>query len=270
MSVVYHVCDDASRWSEQDQVQMTESAFPEDPQLAARDVVHAFVRRSLARYTAATVERDVALDVGLGRADLLLSFPMGWRVVHQLLDRPRMIGELAERTDAFTRAGVDVLWWVCGAAETLDLHAWQHERGGASYVVGWSGRVALPGTIHRADGAWIRCLVAPAPDRGWEGTGLERLFLTQWREMALVRYFELWEQVSTLRLLRALAGTATLRASFGGTISGLKQQGLVRRVRGSTGLWRPVDLVHIFPHVPRWPAEGIAAAHAYARAARHP
>jgi hypothetical protein len=94
---------------------------------------------------------------------------------------------------------------------------------------------------------------------------VERVLRTHWRELALVRYFELWDAVSTLRLLRALRGTATLRHGFGGMISGLKQQHLVRRARGSAGLWRPVDLAHIYPHVPRWPADGIAAARERAR-----
>ncbi len=226
----------------------------------AREALHVFLRASLAQYTTAPVQCDVPLGADLGTADLLLTFPMGWRLVHQVRSTPCSILALAERTDAYARAGIDVLWWLCDAADDLDHHAWQLEHCGAIYFIGWAGRLPLPGTVHRTTDGWLRAAVTPGRSSEASTTGVERVVLTQWRELALVRYFELWDAVSTLRLLRALRGTATMGHSFGGMISGLKQQHLVRRVRGSAGLWRPAALERIYPHVPRWPAEGISAA----------
>jgi len=84
----------------------------------------------------------------------------------------------------------------------------------------------------------------------------------RWRQLALLRYFEIWGNVSTAKFLRAVAGKPKLRQSFAGMIGGLNSQKVIQRT--AQGEWKPIDLNRVYPHLRRLPSEGVENARAIA------
>jgi competence CoiA-like predicted nuclease len=57
-------------------------------------------------------------------ADLLVTFPTGWRVAHEVQLASITTEQLQERTNDYTLAGIDVVWWLGKSADTETNRAW--------------------------------------------------------------------------------------------------------------------------------------------------
>jgi competence CoiA-like predicted nuclease len=102
-----------------------------------------FLRENLARefktYSACQFELEVPIDMEWrerGRiADLLVTFPMGWRVAHEIQLASITVEQLEERTNDYLRAGIDVVWWLGNSAITEANLYWCQSRFGAAFVI---------------------------------------------------------------------------------------------------------------------------------------
>ena len=205
-------------------------------------------------YTQVPIERDVHLPEVDGNADILFTFPMGWRVVHQVQDKPLKPTELDAHTVSFYRAGIDVVWWLAYPATTLENRTWYFRKFGASYIIECRDdelQLWRWGQDAKQDW-WLPLLPLDTPVHGLT------LLLDHWKRTALLRYFELWGDVNNAKFLRALMGTDHLRLALNGLIGGLNIQKQV--LKHPSGTWYPRDLVRIYPEIPRWPTEGLDTA----------
>lgn len=57
-------------------------------------------------------------------ADVMITFPMGWRMAHEIQLANITTEELEERTNDYLRAGIDVYWWLGKSADNLSNRSW--------------------------------------------------------------------------------------------------------------------------------------------------
>jgi len=71
-----------------------------------------------------TIEYEVPIPEVHRIADVLVSFPSGWRVAHECQLANITTEELEQRTEDYERAGVDVYWWLGKGAATRTNVSW--------------------------------------------------------------------------------------------------------------------------------------------------
>lgn len=86
--------------------------------------------REMRDYSSAAIEYEVPLRDVNRIADVMITFPCGWRIAHECQLAGITIDELATRSEDYLRAGVDVLWWLGKSANTPANRAW---------VLNWQG-----------------------------------------------------------------------------------------------------------------------------------
>lgn len=114
---------------------------PESPEhLRAK----AFLRDNLAaefeEYSSAKFELEVAVPMdwrARGRiADVMVTFPNGWGVAHEVQLASITVEQLQERTNDYNRAGIDVVWWLGNRADTDTNRDWCVRNQGYALVIG--------------------------------------------------------------------------------------------------------------------------------------
>lgn len=78
-------------------------------------------------YAGAVIEYEVPIREVMRIADLLVTFPTGWRVAHEVQLASITTEELQERTNDYTLAGIDVVWWLGRSANTPANRNWSRE-----------------------------------------------------------------------------------------------------------------------------------------------
>ena len=68
-------------------------------------------------------------------ADILFSFPNGWRVVHEIQLAPIAPAELQDRSDDYMSAGIDCFWWFGKRAATAENLLWSEQRYGYHLII---------------------------------------------------------------------------------------------------------------------------------------
>lgn len=82
------------------------------------------LRELFAEYTNAEIELEVPIPEIRRVADVLATFPMGWRVAHEIQLASITTENLKDRTNDYSRAGIDVTWWLGQNANTPANRAW--------------------------------------------------------------------------------------------------------------------------------------------------
>ncbi len=197
----------------------------------------------------AQIERPLEDEAGV--ADVCFTYPMGWRLVHQMLHTPITTQELTARTHRFHASGADVVWWLGDAANTPANQQWCR-----SYQ-GWRGEVTgdlRPTFQLHQDVYGYERPIETTPDN---------TYTRYWRELALVRYLELWQRIRTADFLRGLEGTPLLGRSVTGIIGAANIRHTLQKRRDQ---WYPLSLTPFYPaRVPPWTAAAVAAGRARAR-----
>jgi competence protein CoiA len=98
---------------------------PESPaHREAKRFLATHLREAFSEYTHAVIEYEVPIPEVKRIADLLVMFPTGWRVAHEVQLAAITIEQLQERTNDYTLAGIDVVWWLGKSANTLTNREW--------------------------------------------------------------------------------------------------------------------------------------------------
>lgn len=92
---------------------------------------HLFAKRELKRLlceqfgpSKIKIDYEVPIPEIKRVADVLVVFPMGWRVAHEVQLSGISSSDLEERTNDYLRAGIDVIWWLGKAANTERNRDW--------------------------------------------------------------------------------------------------------------------------------------------------
>lgn len=85
------------------------------------------LKEAFKEYTDAQIEYEVPLPEVKRIADLLITFPMGWRIAHEVQLASITTETLEARTNDYARAGVDAVWWLGKSANTPANRAWCRE-----------------------------------------------------------------------------------------------------------------------------------------------
>ncbi len=219
-----------------------------------------------ATYTRRRWERDVAFPE-INEVATLLLMPSGWGSVMQVEFGPTTPPYLAGRTRQFASIGLDVTWWLSGAAQTDENARWLAEHTDMCYLFdATDDQIKLQMWGEDRGREWtFDMLSQPKPAQGFD-----RL-TTRWLRTALVRLVELQGTISSMTWIRAIdmqftpAGQPPAQHWLGGMLGALNNARAIRKL--PDGSWRAVKMAAICPDVPRLPAVGIAAARA--RASRH-
>jgi competence protein CoiA len=100
-------------------------SHPESPEhRAGKILVAECLRANVGEYSTALIEYEVPIPEVRRVADVLVTFPMGWRVAHEVQLASITTEELAQRTEDYLHAGVDVVWWLGKSADTPANRDW--------------------------------------------------------------------------------------------------------------------------------------------------
>jgi competence CoiA-like predicted nuclease len=92
--------------------------------LEAKVFLARHLREDFPEYTDATIDLEVPLPEIQRRADLLVTFPSGWRQAHEIQLSPISERELQERSEDYGCLHIDVVWWLGKRANTAPNRAW--------------------------------------------------------------------------------------------------------------------------------------------------
>lgn len=109
---------------------LCESGYQSHPESVAHREAKVFLathlREAFQEYTSAVIEYEVPIPEVRRVADLLATFPMGWRVAHEVQLASITPAELEERTNDYAKAGIDSVWWLGKSANTLANREWSY------------------------------------------------------------------------------------------------------------------------------------------------
>ena len=100
-------------------------SHPESPaHQDAKRFLAANLHEQFREYANTTIEYEVPIPEVRRVADLLVTFPTGWRVAHEVQLASITTEQLQERTNDYILAGIDVVWWLGKSADTEANRAW--------------------------------------------------------------------------------------------------------------------------------------------------
>lgn len=128
----YHAAACASRYE----------AHPESPEhLWAKLHLIEELEKAYLPHGRPIIEPEVLIEMqwrSKGRqADILETWPTGWRVAHEIQLSPITIEQLEERTNDYLQAGIDVVWYLGKHADTPTNRDWCVEHFGESLSIRW-------------------------------------------------------------------------------------------------------------------------------------
>lgn len=112
------------------------SSHPESPEhLRCKEIVANTLQTQFNEFSEAIIEYEVKVPEAKRIADIMVTFPMGWRVAHEVQLSPISPDKLEERTRAYNSVGIDVFWWLGKSADNAANRTWCLERYGYSLIV---------------------------------------------------------------------------------------------------------------------------------------
>jgi competence CoiA-like predicted nuclease len=109
---------------------------PETPEhLNAKAFLRDRLNEEFFGYTNVQFELEVKVPEVMRIADVMATFPMGWRIAHEVQLASITVAQLEERTNDYARAGVDVVWWLGKSADTPANRNWCLETFGECYSI---------------------------------------------------------------------------------------------------------------------------------------
>ena len=105
---------------------------PETPQhdFAKKEVTRILREDLKKKVPGAIIEYEVPIPEARRIADVLVTFPMGWRIAHEIQLAKITIQDLEERTDDYNAVGIDVFWWLGKDADNVLNRDWCVQRFG--------------------------------------------------------------------------------------------------------------------------------------------
>jgi len=99
------------------------------------------------------IDFEVKIPEAKRVADLVLTFPMGWRIAHEVQLANITTEELQQRTEDYARAGIDTVWWLGRSADTPANRFWCIEQLGICYHLNFR-ETNVARTLHTENLGW--------------------------------------------------------------------------------------------------------------------
>lgn len=113
-----------------------------DYERKAESEEHRLAKRKIAAYFRNTYQdRNILIELEkplpeIKRvADVLITFPGGWQIAHEIQLSNITIERLAERTTDYNTIGIDVVWWLGKAANTETNKEWCWDAQGGYFLL---------------------------------------------------------------------------------------------------------------------------------------
>lgn len=112
---------------------------PESPEhLGTKDLVAEKAKEWFGEFTYAEPDKEVAIPEVNRQADVLFTFPNGWRIACEVQLASITTEELQQRTDDYLRAGIDTIWFLGKSACTPANVRWSIETFGFAIELSYS------------------------------------------------------------------------------------------------------------------------------------
>lgn len=115
------------------------SAYGSHPESAEHRAGKEYLRAQLPllfqEYREAALEYEVPIPSIHRVVDLLVTFPKGHTIAHEVQLASITVEQLEERTADYERAGIDVVWWLGKSADTPATRAWCIQKFGISFLI---------------------------------------------------------------------------------------------------------------------------------------
>jgi competence CoiA-like predicted nuclease len=126
--------------------------------LLGKAIVAERLRQDFAEYSTARIEFEYPIPEVKRIADIMVLFPNGWRIAHEIQLASITAGILQQRTEDYLHAGIDVFWWLGRTADSPANREWCEQYFGYSLSLNMSvlaGAIAdypqpLPASARRA------------------------------------------------------------------------------------------------------------------------
>jgi competence protein CoiA len=111
----------------------------ETPQhLFAKMKLKQILKEQFSKLEHVEIDYEVAIPDIHRVADILVIFPMGWKMAHEIQLSNISIKELEERTNDYLKSGIDVYWWLGKSADNISNRSWCIEKFGFSLSIGFT------------------------------------------------------------------------------------------------------------------------------------
>lgn len=111
-------------------------SHPESPtHREAKRFLATHLQEQFQEYSGTSITYEVPIAEVMRIADLLATFPTGWRVAHEVQLASITTQQLQERTNDYSQAGIDVVWWLGKSANTPANRNWSREVFGHAFVL---------------------------------------------------------------------------------------------------------------------------------------
>lgn len=98
---------------------------PQSPEhLLGKELVANALKSHFSDYVNAEIEFEVRVPEVRRVADVMATFPNGWRQAHEVQLASITIGDLEKRTGDYYRAGIDVIWYLGNNANSQTNRTW--------------------------------------------------------------------------------------------------------------------------------------------------
>lgn len=109
---------------------------PESPaHREARRFLATYLREIFRAQAKIRIEHEVPLREVMHVADLVVTFPTGWQVAHEVQLTAITTEQLQKRTSTYALAGIDVVWWLGNSANTSANRTWSRATFGHALVL---------------------------------------------------------------------------------------------------------------------------------------
>jgi competence CoiA-like predicted nuclease len=92
--------------------------------LEGKSLVAERLRQEIAEYSTASIDFEVPIPEVKRIADIMVLFPNGWRIAHEIQLASITTATLQQRTEDYLHAGVDLVWWLGKSADTPANRHW--------------------------------------------------------------------------------------------------------------------------------------------------
>uniref|UniRef100_UPI000686AE44 competence protein CoiA n=1 Tax=Desulforegula conservatrix TaxID=153026 RepID=UPI000686AE44 len=198
---------------------------PESPEhLAGKSFVANYILPKLNKYAFFNHLFEEPLHLVKRIADIVIKFPMGWWIAHEIQLSPITPDELEKRTIDYLDDGVDVMWWFGKSADTESNRIWAINKYGFSLCLFFEDEEVFSyGYSEKRNEYGIEEIktykysIAGETDKAYEHRMLY-IIGHWWLDLAFFRYYQVWKKGNNDKYKKAFFANQVTIRSFAGKI----------------------------------------------------